>query len=148
MLRRNLATESGLVNGARGIVRKIDYTNDTVDTIHVSFHDKTVASKYRLNELDTVPIKRVTAEYFGLNDTILSRTQFPIILCYAVTLHKCQGLTLPIAVLDLGKDMFCTSMAYVAISRLRSLDTLAITELDPTSVGFRVPSQALPAPVQ
>ena len=90
-----------------------------------------------------VDITPVSAEYYGLNKTLLSRTQFPLVLSYAVTVHRCQGLTLDAAVIDLSKDLFQSAMAYVALSRVRSLDKVAIIELDASSIGFKASSKAI-----
>jgi len=45
------------------------------------------------------------------------RKQFPLILAYAVTIHKCQGLSLDCAIIDLSNQVFTAGMAYVALSR-------------------------------
>ena len=143
MLRRNLDTKSGLVNGAKGIVTKICTDNNLIaQAIFVKFHNTHVGLPYQDSQ-QNIKIEPVVAEYYGLNETVLSRKQFPLTLSYAVTIHRCQGLTLDAAVIDLGKDLFQPCMAYVAISRLRSLHTLAITELCPTAPGFRTSAKAL-----
>jgi ATP-dependent DNA helicase PIF1 len=48
------------------------------------------------------------------NDTL----KIPLKLCYAVTIHKSQGLTLDRAVISL-RQAFAAGQAYVALSRLR-----------------------------
>ena len=49
--------------------------------------------------------------------------------CWAATIHKVQGLSLDSAVIDLGPRMFEDGMAYVALSRVRSLDGVALLDL-------------------
>ena len=62
------------------------------------------------------------------------RKQFPLILAYAVTIHKCQGLSLDSAIIDLSSKVFSPGMAYVALSRVRSLSGLHLTEFNPASI--------------
>ena len=57
-----------------------------------------------------------------------TRSQFPLTLAWAVTIHKCQGLTLPEIVIDMtpAKGRFKPGEAYVAFSRVRTLEKLHI----------------------
>ena len=49
----------------------------------------------------------------------VSLTQYPIIVAYALTIHKCQGVTLSSnAVIDARKKMFAKNQLYVALSRV------------------------------
>ena len=56
------------------------------------------------------------------------RSQFPLTLAWDVTIHKCQGLTLPEIVVDMtpAKGRFKPGEAYVAFSRVRTLEKLHI----------------------
>ena len=53
-------------------------------------------------------------------------TQFSIKLTWVITVHKSQGLTFDAVTLDIGSRAFAPSLAYVAISRCRSLDGLCL----------------------
>ena len=49
----------------------------------------------------------VTSTFKSRNGRLrLERYQYPIVLAWAVTIHKVQGLSLDTAVMDLGKDVF------------------------------------------
>ena len=57
-----------------------------------------------------------------------TRSQFPLTLAWAVTIHKCQGLTLPQIVIDMtpAKGKLKPGKAYVAFSRVRTIEKLHI----------------------
>ena len=52
------------------------------------------------------------------------------ILFWAVTAQKTQGMTLDKAVVDMGKLNFTHGQIYVAISRVKTLEGLALSSLD------------------
>ena len=56
-----------------------------------------------------------------------SYTQFPLRLAWAITIHRSQGMTFKRMHLDLSWGIFATGQAYVAISRMQSLDGLTLS---------------------
>ena len=119
MLRRNIDTKSGLVNGAIGTVLSITLNHVTVKFDHIS---------------DPYNVEMVRSKFMIMKNVYVYRKQFPLILAYAVTIHKCQGLSLDCAIVDLSDDVFSEGMAYVALSRVRSLSGLYITAFNPQSI--------------
>ena len=62
-----------------------------------------------------------------------SRSQVPLILAWALSIHKAQGQTLDRVKVDLGK-IFEKGQAYVALSRATCQEGLQITRFDPKKV--------------
>jgi ATP-dependent DNA helicase PIF1 len=65
---------------------------------------------YAINRDTGKPERRIVGRY----------VQLPLVLGWAATVHKCQGLTLDRTHVDLGTRVFAPGQTYVAISRCRS----------------------------
>lgn len=63
----------------------------------------------------------------------MSRRQFPLVLAWATTIHKVQGLTL-YQIVDMKGKVFNAGQAYVAFSRLKSIEGLFIKKFNSTSI--------------
>lgn len=113
MLLVNLNPDAGLVNGSRGVLVKysdaglpiVKFKNGAVDIIDYY--------SWPLGELEH-----------------LYRAQIPLRLAHAVTCHKAQGATLDCALVDIGPSTFEYGQAYVALSRVKSLDSLYVHSFD------------------
>ena len=115
----NIDTNAGLVNGAIGTVVFIRLDHVTVQFDHT-------------NTLYNV--EKVRSRFTIMKNFYLYRRQFPLILAYAVTIYKCQGLLLDCAIVDLSDKVFSAGMAYVAVSRVLTLQGLHLVAFEPESI--------------
>ena len=74
---------------------------------------------------NVIPIVPITGHHF-IGTEKHERTMFPISLAWCITFHKSQGMTLPLAIIDLGKREVCLGASYVALSRVRRLEHMVI----------------------
>ena len=119
MLLTNMDIEHGLVNGSRGVVE--GFCNDSSAGYPMV--------KFRNGEVLIIsPASWASEDVDGL-----TREQIPLRLAYAITIHKAQGATLDCALIDIGDNTFEYGQAYVALSRVRSLDCLYIWDLKPSA---------------
>ena len=86
-------------------------------------------------KFDNIPnvyqVPKVKSRFMVMNKIYVRRMQFPLILAFAVTIHKCQGLSLNCAIMDLSDQVFCAGMAYVALSRVKKLEKLHLVSFQP-----------------
>ena len=138
MLTTNIDVRDGLTNGAVGTVKYVitEEITKRVNAILVEFDNTDVWQEAKSKSLYThinskaVPIFKTQAVFpvNGRSSFQTSWTQFPLVLAWAITIHKCQGLTLPEIVLDMTplKDHYSVGQAYVAFSGVTQLDKLHI----------------------
>lgn len=113
MLLYNMDIGNGLVNGSRGVI--------------IGFIDQFPVVRF-LNGIERI-ITHYIWEVEENDKKIASIIQIPLRVAFAVSIHKVQGVTLDYAEIDLS-NVFEYSQAYVAISRIKSLEGLSITKLD------------------
>ena len=140
MLTVNVNVTDGLVNGARGeVIHIVTVASRKVKTILVKFDDENVgqeairASQHRNRFSNAVPISRVEVKFNarGKCGSEVTRSQFPLTLAWATTIHKVQGLTLNEIVVDMeGSSRFSPGQAYVAFSRVKTLAGLHIIKFN------------------
>lgn len=122
MLRRNIAVSEGLVNGAMGIMRRDQLEDGEIpDAVYIKFDDESIGLRLKdHNGWIPIPPSSTTFQALrGYGD--VERRMLPLILSWAVTVHKLQGTTLERAVIDVGKKKIAKGLIYVALSRVKSL---------------------------
>ncbi|XP_078670863.1 uncharacterized protein LOC144910993 [Branchiostoma floridae x Branchiostoma belcheri] len=144
MVTVNIDVADGLVNGTFATVVGVDSTGPDVHTILVKFDSDRVGkqaitdSQYKQAYPGAVPIKRQTVQFFagkGRRSVQAQRAQFPLSLAWGCTIHKVQGKTLSRIVVSMeSKGCFMPGQAYVALSRVRSLNDLYLLGFKPTSI--------------
>ncbi|KAG5502471.1 hypothetical protein JIQ42_05349 [Leishmania sp. Namibia] len=132
VLLASLPNEPSLANGNLGVV--------------VGFVAQTHGPALPLVRFSTgveAMVPAVTMEVYGRDGRLsLSRRQVPLQLAWALTVHRVQGMTLPMIRLALDKSFFEAGQAYVALSRVRKAEDLSLTALDLDVVAARVSTEA------
>jgi len=108
-------------NGQTGMVTSLSINHIEIELDHVKKFiriEKQTWEEYDYVKVDGKLTKKVVGTFI----------QYPIKLGYAITIHKSQGLSLDSAILHTEGRCFAHGQAYVALSRLRSLDGLIMHE--------------------
>jgi ATP-dependent exoDNAse (exonuclease V) alpha subunit len=121
MMVKNTYQKEGIINGSLGIIRNfspkklyplVEFANGKILTI--------VPQEWVIERYDDEKKLMVTDAKVN---------QVPLILAWAITIHKSQGLTLDKISCDLS-DIFSPGQAYVALSRVRCLEGLFINSIN------------------
>lgn len=113
MIMRNLSFADGLVNGTKVIVTA---TSPRLITVQ------------KAENTDEYLIPRIMFKAsINVNSPFeMTRRQFPLQLCYAMTIHKSQGQTIARVGVDLRSDMFSHGQLYVALGRVTDKNSIKI----------------------
>ncbi|CAN1799645.1 ATP-dependent DNA helicase PIF1 [Linum perenne] len=119
ILLRNIDQSTGLCNGTRLIVKSLGTWCIEVEVMTGSHAG------------DKVYLPRITlaSKEKSLNFTLLRR-QYPIALCFAMTINKSQGQTLHEVGICLKRQVFTHGQLYVALSRVTTKKGLKILSCD------------------
>ncbi|CAL1389607.1 unnamed protein product [Linum trigynum] len=126
MLIKNLDTKSQLCNGATG----------TVTGFFLAKQNSSLGEYLPLVRFDSGIQMIIEPERWEIVEggkVVAWREQIPLILAWALSVHKCQGMTLDTLHTDLSRA-FGYGMVYVALSRVRSLEGLSLSGFNPFKI--------------
>lgn len=112
MVNWNVDISSGIINGTTGNVISLDKECVTIK----------ITNTNRICKIKHMNIK-------DENTGTLLATIMPLQLAWAITIHKSQGATLDYLLTDLGLSIFAFGQAYVALSRVKNLNNLALIDI-------------------
>jgi ATP-dependent DNA helicase PIF1 len=115
ILIRNLNPKEGLLNGTKLAV--INLGRRIIEA-------KIMTGKHS-GKMVFLPRITLTPSDSGLPFQ-LQRRQFPVRPAFAMTINKCQGQTLDYVGIDLTQPIFTHGQLYVALSRVRSFDSVSV----------------------
>lgn len=110
MVTANIDITNNIVNGSQGII--VNFVNNLPE---VKFNNIT---------------KIIEPYSWKTNDENYQVEQIPLILSWAITIHKAQGITLDCVRINLGNSVFEYGQTYVALSRVKSLNGLYLDSID------------------
>lgn len=106
-------------NGETGYV--VGFVGDKIEVLLEDTEQQILVGKYGWEDIEYSVVNGVLSR-----DVMGRYTQYPIKYGWAITIHKAQGQSLSNAIIDWGRGCFSAGQAYVALSRLRTLEGLAM----------------------
>jgi hypothetical protein len=113
------------VNGTKGSIFNYGYDYNQNPFIEVETDEGSIISCNPPNQYLSRPGYNRKKQKIE-NENIAIVRQFPLQLAFSMTIHKAQGLTLDKMAINKGPGFFSAGQAYVALSRVRSIDNLTL----------------------
>ena len=113
----DMDSDKPICNGSQGVIVRID-----VDRMPIVRFKNGAEKKIEMNVWQSETIPSVAIK------------QLPLILAWAITIHKSQGASLDMAEIDVGSGIFECGQTYVALSRIKSMNGLFLKSFDPAKI--------------
>lgn len=110
--------DENICNGSQGVI--VDFTETTHLPIVKFVNGITMPMNYHYWQSENIPT--------------IAIGQIPLCLAWALTIHKIQGTTLNSAEIDIGHSIFEYGQTYVALSRVKSLEGLYLSDFKPEKI--------------
>ena len=127
----------GLVNGSTGTIEDTELCNDKVQHVMVRFDTDDVeqqasaaAGRYRQVPTARQDVKITVGHNYSAE---MICCQFPLTLDWGCTIHKVQGITVDCIVVCMS-GRFNPGQAYVALSQVRSMSGLYLTDFNASKI--------------
>lgn len=121
------------LNGSMGIIQELGQKEITIKLLATNDVVKIKPEKWQKIEYNRDENNKLIEVETG------SYRQFPIMLGYAMTIHKAQGKTLDSVIIDISRGAFAHGQTYVALSRTRKAADMHITApLRPRDIIFDI----------
>jgi ATP-dependent DNA helicase PIF1 len=109
----NIDLDNDICNGSQGII--IDFNPQGYPIVKFN---NSITKTIGYHKWQSEKIKKIGVR------------QIPLILSWAITIHKSQGASIDHAEIDIGNDIFACGQTYVALSRVKTLDGLYLKSFD------------------
>lgn len=138
MVSTNVNVHDGLYNGALGTLKHIEFENGRPNAIYLLFDQPDIGAEARAGRRQLMqasginpawtPIFRVKKQFniLAKGTVTVCREQYPLLVAESRSIHKSQGLTQEIIVVDPCGRNLSRQKAYTALSRARCLDGVYI----------------------
>ena len=135
MLTVNVDIQDRLINGRTGNVKRIEFVHGSIHKVYAKVSDeqaglRAMRSFYLGRQNSWVAIEKCKTEIAlkkGFPSPNIKRTQFPLTLAWASTVHKVQGLSLEQGVVDFDlrkQRLFGADQIYTTLIRAKIYDNL------------------------
>lgn len=113
----DLESDKPICNGSRGVIKDFDEKGVPIVEFKNGVVRRVGCHSWQSEMIPSIGVKQV-----------------PLILAWAITIHKSQGASLDLAEIDIGNGIFECGQTYVALSRITDLNGLYLNSFNPAKI--------------